>query len=372
MMSRFSSYVLALLLLVASGQVMATDYFSIVANPTLTATALAGGATPVAGQWAASCTGATITIAFSSTAEDDTFTLCGTTAGTNAAVATMAAGAFGEHAASLTIQAGAKLTLSDDVTSGTDFDLANEGTLVIPAANTFTLGTSSGAYTSTAGVLESTCESVTGGGAWTTAATWGTTTRCGLVTAATSTVPASPNSLTDVIIASTAAVTAGTGTVKSLTFKTGVAGLLTLSGALSVTGAISFTSATAAVLTGTGQTITLGGALTTVAAGNIAGGPALTLTDVGHVLNIGATLAAPLGVLTLATLAATQSIQVTGNALGVASTSGFGNCTATIAATATSIPVATYSCTAPPAGGTVSAPIFSTKEKAAVFGQEVK
>jgi hypothetical protein len=356
-----------------SGQVMATNYFSIVPNPTLTTAALADGVTPVVGQWASSCTGATITTAFSSTAEADTFTLCGT-GGTDPAVAATMGGDFGEHAASLTIQAGAKLTLSGNVTSGTDFALINNGTLVIPSGNSFTLGTTSGTYTGT-GALDSTCTA--GGGVWTTPATWGTVTRCGLVTAATSIVPATPGALSDVIIQG--GVTAGAGTVKSLKLPNSFAAL-TLSGALSVTGAIIFTN-TSAVLTGTGQTITLGGDLTTVAAGNIAGSPALTLTDAPHTLTIGAALTTSLGALTLAPIATTnKTIVVATNPLGVASVAGFSNCSGTSPVVATgAVPTTSplaintgYVCAFTPTGSTTSAPIFSTKEKATVFSEEVK
>jgi len=57
---------------------------------------------------------------------------------------------------------------------------------------------------------------------------------------------------------------------------------------------------------------------------------------------------------------------------GALTTAGFGMCTPA-GITASSIPTGSYTCgtvVIPP--GATSAPIFSTKEKAAVFGQEVK
>jgi len=225
-------------------------------------------------------------------------------------------------------------------------------------------------------VLNSACTAAAAT-AWTTAGTWGTATSgCG-VTVGTGTVP-SPSAGSDVTIGAFA-VTAGTGTVNSLTLSD-TASRLTLSGPLKVTADLTFGHANA-ILTGTGQTITLGGSLTTLAATSIAGAPNLTLTDAPHTLTITAA-AITLGTLTLTPPTATTTeikisvvtsgINVTSYSLGACATATSGTTASTFSATAPQIPAATYYCKLAPVVPGVAAPLFSTKEKAAVFSQEVK
>jgi len=229
------------------------------------------------------------------------------------------------------------------------------------------------AFLTSGQVMAVTRYSVAAGGVWSTAATWDAS-ACGIAAAGAGVVPSAGEDVN--ICAGT--VTGGTGTVKSLTLNN-PASALTLSGSLTVSGTIAI-DVGGAVLTGTGQTITLGGNLGTDTAGNIAGSPNLTLTgDANHTFNLGGNLT--VGALTLMTPTATRTISVTAFTIIASSLTGFATCSSAaspvVAAGALASPIAStsggsgYSC-AVPVVNNVSAPIFSTKEKAAVFSEEVK
>ena len=393
MMSRFSSFVLALLLLVASGQVAAINYYSKVSAPSLTSTDLG---TLVTGDWSeVPCAGtmASASTAFGAVADSNTFTLCGTgsLAVAGASIGTVALPA---HIKSITIAPGATLTVTGAVTSaGTTTAIVNNGILTITGGSVALGSGATGTYTGT-GVLNSACTAAAST-AWTTAGTWGTATSgCG-VTVGTGAVPPSPSAGSDVTIG-TFAVTAGTGTVKSLTLN-GTTGGLALSGALTTTGAVTMSSATAlnmganalnvgtnlgiggtAAITGTGV-ITLGGGLTTAAVGSILSSPALTLTYAAHALAVTGGLA--LGAVTLTPpVSGTADVAITVSVGTITATSfSVGVCDTTASATVgtvntptTTAATAIYYCTVNAVVPGVAAPIFSTKEKAAVFSQEVK
>ena len=397
MMSRFSSFVLALLLLVASGQVMAATYYTAGTAATATTLTLTSTNTFVkAANWTLATCGLATRAAISADvtiSNGDTFVVCGShTLAVTAATATVDAGT----GKTITLQVESTGTVTADSTNKLVFGSTGTGKVInngiITLTNTDNVAlTLTGTYTAgTTGVLNSTCESVGAGGAWTAAATWGTATAACGVTVGAGSSPPLPTANSAVIIASTTAVTAGTGTVKSLTFKASVAGLLTLSGPLTVgslatPGNIVFTGATGSILTASGQTITLSGNLTTIAATNIAGttAPNLTLTDADHTLTIdGTTQPITLGTLTLTPPTAsttertitvgTNGINVTSYSLGACATAASGTTASTFSATAPQIPAATYYCKLAPVVPGVAAPLFSTKEKAAVFSQEVK
>jgi len=128
------------------------------------------------------------------------------------------------------------------------------------------------------------------------------------------------------------------------------------------------------------KTLTLGGNLGTNTAGDVAGSPNLTLTgDANHNFDLAGDLT--VSALTLMTPTATRTISVTAFTIIASSLTGFATCSSAaspvVAAGALASPIAStsggsgYSC-AVPVVNNVSAPIFSTKEKAAVFSEEVK
>jgi hypothetical protein len=360
MMSRFSSFVLALLLLVASGQVMAAaTYFS---NQDVAVADLFNATAKVSAKWNTDkCTGGTAAVADTAIVADDTFTICdGDTLALAGDLTLPSTGA-----SAITVASGGTLTVADTKTLAlaANGGIVNNGTITLNATGAIALS-GTGTYTGT-GVLNSTCTSVTNGGAWTAAATWGTATAaCGVTVGAGS--PPLPSSSSDIIIASTTAVTtASPVTAKTLTFKSGTAGKLTLGAALTVTGDVVFTGATGAVLTATGQTVTLGKDLTTIESAGIVGGNFM-LTDAAHTLTQTTSEPITFGTLTLITPSDSRTITVSNAEVKATTITGFDSCGGSI--TPTSIPAAAYTCVI----GTISAPIFSTKEKAKLFTEEVQ
>jgi len=236
MMYRFSSYVLALLLLVASGQVMAanTAYFS--GTTALTdADIYTGGAAKVSTNWkTGSCSGTAVSAVVAMDATD-TLTICSghtltmsnsiTLPLTGASAITLAPAAGSTAAGTLVA------TSTDKLTLGSGGGVVNNGiiTFTANADNLAITLSGAGTYQGTTGVLNSTCTAAAAV-AWTAATAWGSaaTDRCG-VTVGTGTAPL-PSAGSAVVIGAFA-VTAGTGTVKSLTLNGSTAGGLTLGGA---------------------------------------------------------------------------------------------------------------------------------------------
>jgi len=375
MMYRFSSFVLALLLLVASGQVMAATYFS--NADVVDADFASGAAGKVSVKWNTDkCTvgaaAGTAAVAGTVIAAGDTFTIC--SPNTLALAADLALPTTG--ASAITVASGGTLTVATGktLTIAANGGIVNNGTITLTGSGKIALSGATGGTYSGSGVLNSACTAAAAT-AWTTAGTWGTATSgCG-VTVGTGTVP-SPSAGSDVTIGAFA-VTAGTGTVNSLTLSD-TASRLTLSGPLDVTTNLVFGHANA-ILTATGQTITLGGDLTTLATANIVGSPNLTLTDAPHILTITAA-AITLGTLTLTPPTATTTeikisvvtsgINVTSSSLGVCVDASVGSTVNT--PTGTTVAADDYFCKLAPVAPGVAAPIFSTKEKATVFSQELK
>jgi len=264
------------------------------------------------------------------------------------------------------------------LTLGSGGGVVNNGIITF-TANTDNLAitlSGTGTYTGT-GVLNSTCTAAAAVD-WSAATAWGASdkARCG-VTVGSGTAPL-PSAGSIVAIGAFAIGAAPAVTVKSLTLSN-AASRLTLSGPLKVTTDLIFGDA-GAILTATGQTITLGGGLTTAASANIAGSPNLVLTDANHTSSQSAAIT--LGTLTLTPptsttaertiIAGTGGINVTSYSLGACATAASGTTASTFSATAPQIPAAAYYCKLAPVVPGVAAPLFSTKEKAAVFSQEVK
>jgi len=334
-MKNIFAVLLSFLVLLSGQTVFAVTYYSKVATPNLNTLALT--------DWSETTCGATMadaTTAFSGTA--DIMNICGT--GSLAVGAVSVTGAIPATVARINVLSGASLTLTGNVTTTTALTLDNAtgGTVTIPAAaNTIDVG-ATGVY-SGAGKLVSKCTSAAAT-AWDVAATWN---GCGVAGQTTKSAGLVPSADSDVSIGhAVTALTAATLAAKSITF---TAGSLALAS----------------------KTLTLGGNLTTLAASGITGSPSLTLTsDANHVLTLGAGLT--VGTITLNTLTATRTIGVVTSAITATTVTGFATCTPT-GITTISIPAANYSCAvAGGGGGTVSAPIFSTKEKPAVFSEEVK
>jgi hypothetical protein len=331
-MKNIFAVLLSFLVLLSGQTVFAVTYYSKVATPNLNTLALT--------DWSETTCGATMadaTTAFSGTA--DIMNICGT--GSLAVGAVSVTGAIPATVARINVLSGASLTLTGNVTTTTVLTLDNAGTVTIPAANTIDVG-ATGVY-SGAGKLVSKCTSGAAT-AWDAAVTWD---GCGVAGQMVASAGLVPSADSDVSIGhAVTAPTAATLAAKSITF---TAGSLALAS----------------------KTLTLGGNLTTLAASGITGSPSLTLTsDANHTLTLGAGLT--VGTITLNTLTTARTIGVVTSAITATTITGFATCTGgTI--TTTSIPAANYSCAvAGGGGGTVSAPIFSTKEKPAVFSEEAK
>ncbi len=399
---RFSSFLLALLLLVSAQGAFAVTYYSKSATPSLT--------TLAANEWDVNACG----LAAATTANavvpgaTDTLVICGSTANSrNAGVITTLTGAVASVAA-ITIDSGASVTLSGNITAVPPITINPTGVLANGANGrtlTFTAGAGitnngiinltqtdgttanaaiilSGAGTiSGSGVLNSKCESVAGGGVWTTPATWGSaTSSCGVTATAAFVLP-SAGSDVNIDSTTTTPVTLSTpATVKSLSIED--AGKFTLSSTLTISVNYTNNSATANV----GNVVLTGGTL--------------AFTDAAHQITIATAQTYP--VIDLSSFTAARIVTFSGGfattisslvlptsivAISVvAPASGAVTVTAlsgnTLTSATNSVPTSGAVPLVVTAGGTgvlttgtgtgaVSAPLFSTKEKAKVFVEEV-
>jgi len=338
MMSRFSSFVLALLLLVASGQAFAA-----------TCTSAAGGGgwgtqgswvTPTAG--ATNCTDATIGTWVAPTSADDVI-VASTTALTG--VATMAAKTLKINASSIF----SPLTQTLTITPATTTDaFVNNGT--------FTKGTGTIAFAAaatTVGTIDFNNLSISAGALTLSGAT---TIGGNLVLTSTGNVLlAATNTVTGNV---TTYGTALTGILKFVDAGTAIANhTITASSAATIP-----TLDTSAMYTG--SSVIFSGAVNNIIGtlilptANAVGGSAKTV---------------------IFKVPSTQTLQIPA-AFNTASTATTAGCVATgytftgglMTGTATATDNVTCTVPAATAPSTTSAPIFSTKEKAAVFSQEVK
>ena len=331
MMSRFSSFVLALLLLVASGQVMAAaPWFSVAA----------GGPWDTASTWdATSCSVATAV----------TGVVPAATEVVNICAGTVAVGADTNVVGALKVEtASAILAIGAFTASATAISTLNDGTITIAAG-----GDLVGTNLTTAGT-----GNVTG-------TTTGKITLSGALTVGTDTT---------VAIGAGGTLTIGTNLDNSAgTLTLGTGAILKLADANHIittpTAPKTFPVVDASLLTGTGKTITFVGAANhtisslTLPAAAAVGGSAKTVI---FKIPDGQTLQLPVAFGTAST-ATTAGCAAVGTVYAISATG-------TISLTGAQAAGDNVTCTVPPtaAPSTVSAPIFSTKEKAAVFGQEVK
>jgi len=340
MMYRFSSFVLALLLLVASGQASAAAYASKSATPSLTT--LAGA------EWgadAAVCTAAAGTSPATATlANTDTYTLCGTGfESSRALVAITTLTGTIPITTAITIQAGASVTASGAVT--TSGSITNSGTLVVSGTNQLTMAASStltngGTLTlgtaTTAHSLVNLTTSVGGG-----------TTTLGNATISGNLTVSSPSTL------ALAATNTVTGSVT--TYGTALTGTLKFIDTAVATHTIT-ASADSTIQVLDLSSMTSGSTIATATSNVVVTSLILpTANPVG-----GAAKTAIFTVPTTKTLTIGSGIP-SGCSLSGGTTSGN--------AITTGTGTATLTCTITPS---IAAPIISTKEKAAVFGQEVK
>lgn len=424
MKHRIFSFLLSLVLLVSAQTASAAALVS--------AAAAISDFTTLA-QWSTATTcGGTVAAPTAITAGTDTFTICNghtltlAANATNVGGVTVAAGGklvLGSY--TLTLASGGSVTNN---TTTSEISMTNTGGvpgIIISGA---------GSYTGTNGILKSICQSAAGGGGFGTAATWSITSgsntgSCGV---AETTLSAAPTAYSDVIISGsvatptmTAAVTlsgSSTASAKSVTIAAGgklnhtSSSALTIKGNLTnnataagdvVLGPVTFDSTAATV--GGSQTTTFTGLLTVTGTGG-----ALTLAG-STILNGGFTLTSP-GTITLAsTNTVGGNVTTYGSAISGVLKFGAGNKTITASDTSVVIPAVdvsamsaaqritvgttngikftnvlggTLTTSAPAAyvfGATiaatdyvtvtptpaVSAPIFSSKEKAKVFVEEV-
>jgi len=250
---------------------------------------------------------------------------------------------------------------------GTVLTVATGGTLAIGAAGKLTL--LGGVATAGTGAI-----TVAAGGEL--AAT--TLTTAGTVTALTGTTTGKVTLSGALAVGASTTVTLGTGGLL-----TAASVGLTGSGAIAGTGTV-YVLGSGAVGTGTGTgiagTLKLGDGAHLITAGAatsltldtsmFTGGD--TITGAGNFAITIPTLTLPAGAANVVTLTAGAST----NTFIVSAAPAGGTCLNNSATTAPTYPVTVASATnlvcTPSAGTTVAAPIISTKEKAAVFGQEVK
>jgi len=398
---RFSSFLLALLLLVSAQGAFAVTYYSKSATPSLT--------TLVDSEWDVNACGLAVATTANAVVPGatDTLVICGSTANSrNAGAIVTLTGAVAPMAA-ITIDSGASVTLSGNITAVPPITINPTGVLANGANGrtlTFTAGAGitnngiinltqtdgktanaaiilSGAGTiSGSGVLNSKCESVAGGGVWTTPATWGSaTSSCGVTATAAFVLP-SAGSDVNIDSTTTTAVTLSTpATVKSLSIEN--AGKFTLTSKLTIVTDYVNSSTTVADVVLTGGTLAFtdtGNHLITIAVAQTfpvidvsAFTTAHTLDmDGGNFLATISSLVLPTSIMTTSVVAPASTVVISalsGNTViadGTVATPASGVAPITVA-------VGTGTLTTGTGTGAVSAPLFSTKEKAKVFVEEV-
>jgi len=317
MMYRFSSFVLALLLLVASGQVMAATASSKVANPAFTAWNAA--------HWSDAACGATMADATAATAfAGNDLVICGTT---GVAVGTVVADAA-ITTATLTVNTGASIDFNTKVVTLTGALTNAGGTITTGAA---------------LHVLPSIVN------------TAGTTT----LTSATTTSVAGAVTYTAGTLLLPTALTTITGLFTSAASFTMPSTVTTLTGGVTVTGgALTLSSANVV-----GNTVTLNGGTIAGTLKFTSGDKAITATDAAKTIPT----------LDVSGMAANDTITINGNSVTFSSVYGGAlKCLATGVTTdytpGTAV-AATGVCTVTIA---TSVPVFSTKELPKVFAEEVK
>jgi len=354
MMYRFSSYVLALLLLVASGQAMAVStLYSKVADPSFATFAASDWSDVACNTTLATMTNTTAT-AFANT---DILHICGTD---GAAAGAVVAGAA-ITVASLTVHAGATVNFGANIVT-LSAGLINQGGTITTGAATHVI------------------ESITNTAGSTDLTTATQTTIAGAVTLTAGTLVL-PSGLTTITGALT--YTAGTLTIG--------ASLATVTGLFTSAANFSMPSTVTALnggVTVSGGTLTLAavnivaGTVTLNTGGNIAG--VLKLKNTAHTITADAAKTIPaLDLTALATAAVAITFNPVGGSLTatlvtttlpasstlVCGNSGVPSFTGTITATLANNASGSYICAIP--STTVPAPIFSTKEKAKVFSEGV-